>query len=46
MFDIIIPTYKIRPDLIKRCLDSIDDQVRVTKKKETNEWKKTKDVQN
>jgi glycosyltransferase involved in cell wall biosynthesis len=27
MFDIIIPTYKIRPDLIKRCLDSIDDQV-------------------
>ena len=26
MFDIIIPTYKIRPDLIKRCLESISNQ--------------------
>ena len=27
MFDIVIPTYKIRPDLISRCLESINDQV-------------------
>ena len=26
MFDIIIPTYKIKPDLIRRCLDSIANQ--------------------
>jgi len=26
MFDVIIPTYKIRPELISRCLDSISNQ--------------------